>query len=258
MGGDWSPAKYLRFGDHRTRPAIDLLAAVPDGSAELVTDIGCGPGNSTEMLLSRYPASHVAGIDSSPAMIDAARARLPNVRFAVQAIEDWAPDHPQDVIFANAVLQWLPDHAALLPRLVNTLKSGGTLAVQMPDNLDEPTHRAMREAAGDPRWAGRLAAADAERTSIDSPSRYFGMLRPICRQVDVWRTIYHHPLKGLDGIIDWFSSTGLRPYLSRLNAPETEAFLGVYREILARHYVVLEDGTTLLPFPRLFVVATRR
>ncbi|RUV28044.1 trans-aconitate 2-methyltransferase [Mesorhizobium sp. M5C.F.Ca.IN.020.32.2.1] len=257
MSSDWSPAKYLQFGDHRTRPAIDLLGAVPNEDVEFVTDIGCGPGNSTELLLARYPKARVAGIDSSSSMIDAARARLPNVEFAVQAIEDWRPEQPQDVIFANAVLQWLPGHGALLPRLANLLKSGGTLAIQMPDNLDEPTHRGMREVARDPRWAGRLAEADAERTSIESPQNYYGMLRPFCRRVEVWRTIYHHPLEGLDGIIDWFSSTGLRPYLSRLDASEKKAYLAAYRETLARHYPVLEDGTTLLPFPRLFIVVTR-
>lgn len=257
MSSDWSPAKYLQFSDHRTRPAIDLLAAVPNGGAELVTDIGCGPGNSTELLLARYPEAQVAGIDSSPSMIEAARARLPTVEFAVQEIEDWHPSHPQDVIFANAVLQWLPEHATLLPKLVNLLKSGGTLAVQMPNNLDEPTHRGMREVARDARWADQLAEADAERTSIESPLSYFGMLRPLCRRVEVWRTIYHHPLKGLDGIIEWFSSTGLRPYLSRLDASEKDAYLAAYRETLARHYTVLQDGTTLLPFPRVFIVATR-
>jgi trans-aconitate 2-methyltransferase len=116
----------------------------------------------------------------------------------------------------------------------------------------------MREVALHPRWAVRLAEADAERTSIESPQTYFGMLRPLCRRVEVWRTIYHHPLKGVDGIIDWFSSTGLRPYLSRLDTSEKDAYLADYREMLSRHYAVLEDGTTLLPFPRLFIVATRQ
>lgn len=257
MSGDWSPAKYLQFGDYRTRPAIDLLAAVPNKGAALATDLGCGPGNSTELLLARYPEARIVGIDSSPAMVESARARLPGLRFVVANIESWRPDEPQDLIFANASLHWIGDHASLLPRLALLLRSGGTLAVQMPDTLGEPSHRGMREAARDPRWADRLAQADAERTSLESPESYFEMLRPLAHRVDIWRTTYHHPLSGLDGIIEWFSSTGLRPYLSRLSDPEKADFLSAYRDELGRHYTLLHDGVVLLPFPRLFIVATR-
>jgi trans-aconitate 2-methyltransferase len=257
MAASWSPDRYLQFADHRTRPSIDLLAAMPNREAERVVDIGCGPGNSTELLVSRFAGAEVSGMDSSPEMIAAARRRLPGVPFTVARIEDWEPAEAMDVIFGNAVLQWLPEHGRLLPRLVDFLRPGGSLAVQMPDNLDEPSHAAMREAAADTRWAGRLAGAEGEKSAIQTPQAYYAMLKPICRRVDVWRTTYQHPLNGVEGIVEWFRSTGLMPYLSRLAPDQQEDYLDLYRKALAAHYPLLGDGTTLLAIPRLFIVATR-
>lgn len=253
----WSPDKYLKFANHRTRPAMDLLAAVPNQDASRAVDIGCGPGNSTELLVARFPGALITGVDSSAEMVAAAKKRLPDVDFSEARIEDWSPIQPPDVIFANAVLQWLPAHAQLLPRLVNALAAGGTLAVQMPDNLNEPSHVAMREAARDERWSNNLSGADDEKTLIESPHAYYAMLKPLCRQVDIWRTTYYHPLNGIDGIVEWFSSTGLMPYLSRLEPDQKQEYLAAYRALLAAHYPILEDGTTLLAFPRLFIVASR-
>ncbi|WP_150644736.1 methyltransferase domain-containing protein, partial [Pseudomonas fluorescens] len=143
----WSAKQYVAFEDERTRPARDLLAAVPTVQAHSVIDIGCGPGNSTELLAARFPNAVVRGLDSSPDMIEAARKRLPNVQFDTVAIERWDEPGPFDVILANAVLQWVPDHSTLLPSLVARLAPGGSLAIQMPDNLDQPAHRLMRETA---------------------------------------------------------------------------------------------------------------
>ncbi|KQY12542.1 trans-aconitate 2-methyltransferase [Rhizobium sp. Root482] len=257
MKPEWSPTQYLKFEDHRTRPAADLLARVPGAGISSAVDIGCGPGNSTELLANRFPGANIRGMDSSPQMIDAARRRLPNVRFETGGIETWQPSAPQDLLFANAVLQWVPDHRKLFPQLLSCLADGGSLAVQMPDNLDEPTHVGMRRAAQDARWRARLAAADNERTTIETAETYHEILKPHCSRVDIWRTTYFHPLQKLEGIVDWFKSTGLLPYLSRLEEDEREAYLDIYRAQLAEHYVETRDGTVLLPFPRLFIVATR-
>src|SRR5690606_25819784 len=108
-----------------------------------------------------------------------------------------------------------------------------SLAVQMPDNLDEPSHVSMRQAAGDPRWVERLKGADAERAEILTPSQYYALLMGICDRVDIWKTVYYHPLRGVDSIIEWFKSTGLLPYLGRLNEDERQVFLDVYRQKLA-------------------------
>jgi trans-aconitate 2-methyltransferase len=254
---DWSAGQYLKFEDQRTRPVRDLLGAVPDANVRRACDLGCGPGNSTEALLQRFPAAEVVGVDSSPDMIATARARLPAVRFELADAASWAPGGPVDLILSNATLHWLPDHASLFPRLASLLAPGGTLAVQVPDNLDEPCQRAMWEVAAGAPWGPKLAGAREVRTRIGSPSWFYGLLRPACARVDIWRTVYHHPLAGPQAVTEWFQSTGLRPYLAALEAGERADYLRRYREAVAAAYPVQPDGSLLLAFPRLFIVASR-
>ncbi|MHA3737612.1 trans-aconitate 2-methyltransferase [Pseudomonas sp. Eth.TT006] len=254
----WSAKQYVAFEDERTRPARDLLAAIPTVQARSVVDIGCGPGNSTELLVQRFVQARVSGLDSSPDMIDAARKRLPQLQFDVAEIDRWGDAGPFDVIFANAVLQWLPDHAKLLPALAGKLSPGGSLAIQMPDNLNEPSHRLMREVAASGPWAAKLADAAGQRTEMASASDYFSMLRPHCSRVDVWRTTYHHPLAdGAAGVVEWFKGSGLIPFLKPLSEDERAQYLQQYLAAVAEAYPALPDGSVLLPFPRLFIVATR-
>jgi len=253
----WSAQKYLAFEDERTRPVRDLVSAIPTTEVHLAMDVGCGPGNSTEVLARRFPGATIRGLDSSADMIAAARARLPQLRFDIAEIETWDEPGPFDVILANAVLHWLPDHGTLFPGLVAKLTKAGSLAVQMPDNLDEPAARLMREVAQQGPWADKLADAAAERTVIASPRCYYALLKPHCARVDVWRTTYHHPLAGADGIVEWFKGSGLRPFLARLAEAERAAYLDRYRSEVARAYPAMPDGSVLLPFPRLFIVATR-
>jgi len=253
---DWSAEQYTAFESERTRPVRDLLAALPHRPATAAVDLGCGPGNSTALLVQRFPEAEVTGIDSSPDMIAAARARLPQLRFRVADIATWDPARRFDVILANAVLQWLPGHDALFPRLVAKLGPGGSLAVQMPDNLDEPAHRLMREVAADGPWATKLAATAAARAGVGSAAWYYGLLRPHCARVDVWRTTYHHPLAGgADAVVEWFKGSGLRPYLAPLDASEQAGFLAEYRDRIGSAYPALSHGAVLLPFPRFFLVA---
>ncbi len=207
FGMSWSARQYVVFEDERTRPVRDLLSALPPIEARSVIDLGCGPGNSTEALAARFPNAAVRGIDSSPDMIAAARERLPRAVFSIGAIEDWKDPGPFDVILANAVLQWVPDHATLLPKLIAKLAAGGALAVQMPDNLDGPAHRLMRDVAaegpGRPLWPQPSAA----RTPIADAEWYYELLRPLCGRVDMWRTTYYHPLPGGPrAIVEWFKA----------------------------------------------------
>jgi trans-aconitate 2-methyltransferase len=248
----WSAGQYTKFEDERTRPVRDLLAAVPTPSPARAIDLGCGPGNSTELLAVRYPGAAIAGLDSSADMLAAARRRLPGVTFHQGDIGAWQADSPYDVILSNAALHWLPDHAALLPRLVAMLAPGGSLAIQMPDNLAEPSHTLMQP----PGWADRLAAAAAERTQVGDAGFYYRTLRPCCARVDIWRTVYFHPLAGAQGIVEWFKGSGLRPFLAALPAEQHDAYLDTYREAIAAAYPAEPDGTVLLRMPRLFIVAT--
>jgi trans-aconitate 2-methyltransferase len=254
----WSAKQYVAFEDERTRPVRDLLAALPPIDARSVIDLGCGPGNSTQALAERYPAARVAGIDSSPDMIAAARRRLPKVDFAVSSVQDLKRGGPFDVILANAVLQWVPDHASLLPQLIGMLAPHGALAVQMPDNLDGPAHRLMREIAQDGPWAAKLAGAAAARTPLASVDWYYDLLQPLCARVDFWRTTYFHPLAGgAAAIVEWFKGSGLRPFIEPLNDAERSAYLERYTAAIAQAYPPAANGSVLLPFPRLFLLGVR-
>lgn len=249
-------SQYLQFEDERTRPVRDLLAAVPATPIRTAIDLGCGPGNSTQALIEHAPGAQVRGLDASADMIEAARRRLPAVEFEIADIARWQAPNAYDLMLSNAVLQWLPAHETLFPRLFGMLAAGGRLAVQMPDNLDEPAHRLMREVAAEAPWAPRLRGV--ERTERFDARRYYALLRPQAARVDVWRTTYHHPLRGgADAVVEWFKGSALRPYLAALRGEERDAFLERYRDALAAGYPALDDGTVLLPFPRLFIVATR-
>lgn len=254
----WSSKQYVAFEDERTRPVRDLLNAVPGRDVVSAIDLGCGPGNSTEVVAARFPEASVSGLDSSADMIEAARKRLPKCQFLIKSIETWNGPGSFDIILANASLHWVPNHASLLQRLIGFLSDHGSLAAQMPDNLNEPVHRLMREIAAQHPWANKLAKSAGERATVESADWYYSLLRPLCSRVDIWRTTYHHPLTGgADAVVEWFKGSGLRPFLSPLSDVEQDTYLSGYRAAIADAYPTLSDGTVLLPFPRLFVVATR-
>ena len=180
MTSDWTASQYLKFEDERTRPPRDLLAQVPLRSAARVFDLGCGPANSTELLIERFPDAEVIGLDSSPAMLAQARERLPKAEFKQADLTTWTPPAATDLLFGNAVFQWVPDHDAVLARLLQSLSAGGVLAVQMPDNTDEPALALMREVAGKGPWAATLAKANPARVELPRPGDYYDLLRPLC------------------------------------------------------------------------------
>lgn len=254
----WSARQYTKFENERNRPVRDLLAQIHTVPVATAVDIGCGPGNSTELLIERFPQATISGMDSDADMIEAARKRLPHISFDRADIATWQPPATYDVILSNAVLQWLPKHETLMPSLVGKLAPGGSLAVQMPDNLDEPAHVLMREIAADGPWAGKLAGAAGSRAPRHDADWYYRVLRGSAGSIDIWRTTYHHPLAGgAAAVVEWFKGSGLRPFLAPLDEAEREDFLARYQEAVAGAYPAMPDGTVLLPFPRLFFVATR-
>ncbi|WP_404710133.1 trans-aconitate 2-methyltransferase [Sphingomonas sp. MMS24-J13] len=254
----WSARQYVKFEDERTRPVRDLIARIPNREAGVAVDLGCGPGNSTELLLGRFPEAQVVGIDNSADMIAAARKRMPDTAFELHDITAWSrAEGAVDVILSNAALQWVPDHGSLLPALVGRLKTGGALAVQMPHNLDEPAHRAMRIVAADGPWGDRLAAAARPADGQHEPAYYYDVLGAAGATVDVWMTIYHHVMPDVAAVVEWFKGSALRPFLAPLDADEQQAFLAHYLEAISPLFPPRHDGSVLLPFPRLFFVATR-
>ena len=244
---DWNPALYSRFEDERTRPARELLARSP----------GRRPGNSTELLTSRWPDAEVVGTDNSQAMLASARKRLPGVSFEFSDIATWRPQRAPDLIYANASLQWVLDHQSLFPRLIDELAPGGVLAVQMPDNLDEPSHRLMREVASEPLYSRIIGDASAVRSRILPASGYYDLLAARASSIDVWRTEYQHRMDSPSSIVEWLRATGLKSFVDPLPTELQTSFLADYEERIAQAYPARADGKRLLAFPRLFVVASR-
>ncbi|SPQ26501.1 2bf7d858-b451-49b1-99a6-5d1f57f3ce64 [Thermothielavioides terrestris] len=275
--GDWSPDQYLLFRDARNRPVQDLITFLgPDYSPKRIVDLGCGPGNSTELLAARYPSAHISGVDSSPAMVAKARATLPSIAFSEADLRTYTPEPGTDLLFANAVFQWLRrrERIPTITRLLLTQQPGrGVLALQMPDNYDEPSHRAMREAAAAPGpWTPYFArfsrdsdsgsgndSSTPDRDPLETPLEYYNALRPHCRAVETWTTRYVHVLAGHEQIVEWVRGTGLQPFLHALPAEGgvREAFVAEYRRRLEREYPLAVDGSVLLEYPRRFVVAFR-
>jgi trans-aconitate 2-methyltransferase len=254
---DWNADQYLKFEDERTRPPRDLIAQIALAHPQRVIDLGCGPGNSTELLVARYPDAEVIGLDSSPDMLVQARARLPECAFIQADLVSWIPPERTDLLFANASFQWLPDHQGVLRRMLQALPGGGVLAVQMPDNMDEPALALMSKVAGRGPWAGNPALATAAREPLPRPEAYYDLLKPLCAKLDIWHTIYNHVMAGPQAIVEWFKGSALRPYLSALDAAMADDFQAAYLDEIKQHYGARHDGRVLLPFPRVFMVAVR-
>ncbi len=250
----WNPGQYLKFGAERTRPAMDLCARIP-GSPGRILDLGCGPGNSTAVLRERWPEAELTGLDSSAEMIAQARASHPNGSWILAEAQDHVPAAPYDLVFSNAVLQWLPDHRQLLPRLLDWIAPSGCLAVQMPARNGTLLRTALAAVAERPRWRDALAGAEADLTFHEA-AFYYDLLAPAADRVDLWETVYHHPLASHQALIDWYEGTGMRPFLERLpfEAVRT-AFKDEVLEACRGDFPVAADGKVVMPFRRLFFVA---
>ncbi len=252
----WDPEQYLRFSDERLRPAMDLLARVDLSGPARITDLGCGAGNVTALLARRFPSAEVTGVDASQPMLAKARAAAPGCRFVAADIGAWTPDLPPDLIYSNAALHWLGAQEAVFPRLMSLLAPGGVLAVQMPAMHGAPLRRLQLEVAATGPWAEHLRATGFAR-DILAPEEYWDLLRPHAATLDLWQTIYMHALHGEDAVVEWAAGSSLRPFLDKLPDGLRAPFRAAYAAALRPHYPRRPDGTTLLPFRRLFIVAWR-
>jgi len=253
---NWNPQQYLKFADHRLRPALDLLARIPLEKPASVADLGCGPGNVTEWLSKRWPGASITGVDSSLEMLTQARETYPAMAWEQSDIAQWLPKVQVDVIYSNAALQWLDQHRALFAKLYGALAHGGVLAVQMPRNFDQPSHVLMRRAAQEGAWRDVLAP-HLRPSPVAEPADYWRMLEPPGADTDIWECDYLQSLSGEDPVLQWMLGTTLRPLLAVLSDREREGYLTVYRALLREAYPRESDGTTLFPFRRLFILASK-
>ena len=253
----WDPAQYLKFTDHRLRPAVDLLNRIDVADPAEVYDLGAGAGNVTRLLKKRWPKARVTGADESQEMLAKAAAGAPEIVWQRTDLATWRPLRPADVIYSNAALHWLGDHDRLFPALFSALAPQGVLAVQMPRNFSAPSHAAIAEAVRTGPWRSKLEPL-LRPAPVADPAFYFDLLAPRAAALDIWETEYLQVLEGDHPVKEWTKGTWLRPLLDALDEPERGRFEACYADLVARAYPRRPDGRTLFPFRRLFIVATAR
>ena len=262
----WEPGQYLKYASERLRPALDLMARIDLAAPQSVVDLGCGAGNVTRILAERWPHAHFVGVDNSAEMLANARETSwgdTEIEWRLADIAEWAGGTAPasiDLVFSNAALHWLDDHARLFPRLIGIVARGGVRAVQMPSNFHAPSHVLLNEVAGSPRWRDRLGAL-VRPVPVAPVDDYFALLSAHSEAVDAWTTEYLHVLPpARDGdhpVIAWVKGTSLLPFTAALDATARNEFVRDCAERIAQAYPVLPDGRVLYPFRRVFLVATR-
>jgi trans-aconitate 2-methyltransferase len=253
----WNPNLYLQFKEERTQPARDLIARIQLPNPRSIVDLGCGPGNSTQVLRDRWPDAEITGVDNSPEMIRKARESHPQGRWEQADIQTWKPKVTFDIVESNATLQWIPDHQRLIPRLFSLLRAGGALAVQLPANQEAPLHLALLRISRRSEWREYTAGCE-DLIVYQPPEFYFEILSALSSHFHLWETTYFHVLQAHRELVDWYSSTGMKTYLERLpEESQKQAFRVQVLEACRAEYPVQRDGRILYPFRRLFFVAYR-
>lgn len=252
----WDPAQYLKFAGERLRPAIDLLARIPAANPASVVDLGCGAGNLAPLLLQRWPHARVTGVDSSAEMLAKARTDHPQATFVHGDVATWQPLEPADVLYTNALLHWIDGHDTVIPGLLEHVKPGGWLAIQMPRNFDAPSHTCVVDAIVEGPWRAQLEPR-LRRQPVARPEHYWRLLRKVAAELQIWETEYLQVLEGDDAVAEYVKGSWLKQFLDRLAEPQRSAFEKDYRLRVGRAYQQEPNGKTLFPFRRIFIVAQR-
>jgi trans-aconitate 2-methyltransferase len=253
----WNPQQYLKFSGHRLRPAVDLLMRIPELAVRSVADLGAGAGNVTKLIKERWQDATVVGVESSAKMVAAAKMTAPEIEWLHQDLGLWRPPHKYDVIYSNAALHWLPEHARLFPSLMEYVEPGGILAAQMPRNFEAPSHLLIAETALNGPWRAQVEHLVLP-PPVGEPEFYHDILSPLSGEVDIWETEYLQVLEGDNPVKEWTKGTWLTRYLDVLQSEDKAAFEAAYGERVAKAYPRNSRGQTLFPFRRLFIVAQRK
>ena len=253
----WNVELYLRFAGERTQPAVDLISRVSLAHPSRVIDLGCGPGNSTAMLRQRWPTAEVVGLDNSREMINAASQAHPDWTWVEGDIAAWTAAAPFDLVFSNAALHWVANHAELMPHLLRQVGPQGALAIQMPAHFRSPVHQLLVEIARNHAWQASMEDA-IHAIKVERPAFYYDLLNPHASRLQLWETEYVHVMDGAAAILEWIRGTGLRPFLEALSSEEQKRrFEELFLAGLTGAYPAQKDGRVLFPFRRLFILAYR-
>jgi trans-aconitate 2-methyltransferase len=229
----WDPAQYERFERERSAPFFDLLDLVEPCPGGRAVDLGCGTGELTRSLHERIGAGTTLGLDSSRAMLERSESSAGDgLTFELGDMAEWAPAELFDLIFSNAALHWVDDHAELFARLTSALAPGGQLAVQVPANHDHPSHLVAERVAGEEPFREALGGY-VRRTPVLAPEAYAELLHRLgYGSQRVRLQVYLHVLPGPEGVVDWVKGTLLTDYRRRLSESAYDEFLARYRALL--------------------------
>ncbi len=252
---NWDAQHYLRYDDERSRAADDLIARIKLAAPKTITDLGCGPGNSTKLLRGRWPDARIVGVDNSAEMLEKAKTQWPDEPWSLEDIGSWQPESPQELVFSNAAIQWLGDHRTLLRRLASFVAPHGAIAFQIPSSTYATIRTLIHDVSRDPRWTNRMVGA-REILTMEPPEFYYDVFADLGWRIDLWETEYCHVLESPAAVIDWISSTGLRPFLDAIESDnERDEFMGRLQQLAVDAYPRRVDGRVLFPFRRTFLVA---
>ena len=251
----WDSEQYLKFATERKQPCLDLISRL-NGNYLHILDLGCGPGNSTANLKSRYPEANIIGFDSDENMLERARTDHPDIQ---KFVHGFAPDdlgkltEKYDLIFSNACIQWIPDQLKLITYVADLLCEGGTFAVQIPITAESDFYRLLYRLI-DEKW--QKLANISKFYALDHTGYYNALIKHF-GDVTIWQTNYHHIVDSKSMVIEWYKGSGLRPYLNALPESEQTEFLRDLTDEINKEYRLLDDGNLFLVMPRLFFLAKK-
>lgn len=250
---DWDSEVYLKFKNERNQPCIDLLSRL-NGDFNRILDLGCGPGNSTKNILSKYGNSTIIGFDSDDNMLKKAENDCPNIEF----VKGYAPaDFDKltgkfDLVFSNACIHWIDNQEELIDKVYRMLNDNGVFAVQVPLTEKSQFYKILYGLI-ERKWTKLKKIRNFHNMNHEG---YYNALSKKFKNVTIWQSDYYHVVNN-NAVLEWYKGSGLRPYLASLDENEQREFLYDLQKNIDKEYTVLEDGNVFLIMPRLFFTAEK-
>ena len=253
---EWNSEKYLKFERERTQPSLDLISRLDKTEPKRIVDLGCGPGNSTHALYERFKNAEILGLDASDDMLEKANKTYPYLTFKKCYLPEGLENKNGkfDLIFSNACIQWIPEQKRLFEAVFSRLNKGGIFAVQVPLRQNSPFYVMFSDFLKKGKWSFLESTDVFHNLSSDG---YYNLLTEFTSDFTMWETMYFHTVDSFDSVIDWYSSSGLRPYFEVMDEATKQEFLSDLKKRIAQEYTIMNNGKVILKMPRLFFTAVK-
>lgn len=248
----WDTKLYDQAHSFVAKYGEGMLSHLNPRRGETILDLGCGTGELTnEIFLS---GAKVTGVDNSSEMIVTAKSKFPQIEFYQMDARRLKFDCRFDAIFSNAVLHWIPEKEMVIESMNSVLKENGRMVLEFggEGNIAE-----MRKALGDT----FIQNGYPENAKIDfwyfpSIEEYTADLEKRNFKVVHAEHFYRNtPLKGKDGIKDWFIMFGDN-FFGGIPANEKENILNeVQDKLKPTHFI---DGVWYADYTRIQIVAIKK